>query len=149
MAAQSLVLVTLTELAGKEADQAAEKLVALNKLLEDAQVKLTMLTEYRNDYMAKLARDLETGMDAQSYQNFQSFIRKLDQAVGGQQESVELARSRVSAQRIVWQECQKKKLSYEVLAERSEKKAHQQEQKRDQKLMDEHAMRSSRQPGRG
>ena len=149
MAASSSVLTTLRELAEKETDQAAEKLVQLNKQLEDASTKLAMLKDYRNDYMNKLSRDLQAGMDAQSYQNFQNFIRKLDEAINGQQDMVEHAKARVAAQREVWQECQKKKLSFEVLAERSEKKLHQQELKRDQKMMDEHAMRNGKFGSRG
>ena len=57
---------------------------------------------------------------------------------------VELANQQVKIQRQLWQECQRKKLSYEVLSDRSEKRILKVEQKKDQKMMDEFAMRITR-----
>ncbi|OAM51261.1 flagellar export protein FliJ [Methylovorus sp. MM2] len=141
---QSVVLTTLKEIASKEVDAAAEKLAAANQLLKDANSKLDMLNEYRGDYVKKLDGILVSGFSADAYQNYQSFLRKLDQAILGQQDVVDSSRYQVNAQREIWQECQKKKLSYEVLADRSDKRAHQQQLKQDQKMMDEHAMRMNK-----
>lgn len=138
------VINTLQELAGKEVDQAAEKLGGINKQLEEELGKLEMLRGYRNDYLEKLSRQLSAGLDAQAHQNFQRFMRMLDQAIAGQEDAVQSARQQVQQCRELWQASQRKKLSYEVLGERSEKRAQQQELKRDQKLMDEHAMRARR-----
>jgi len=44
----------------------------------------------------------------------------------------------------LWQESQRKKLSYDVLITRSDKRAAKVEQKRDQKMMDEFATRMTR-----
>jgi flagellar FliJ protein len=87
---------------------------------------------------------LEAGMGAEAYQNFQNFFGKLDQAITGQQEVVELANQQVKVQKQLWQESQRKKMSYEVLSKRSVKRELKVEQKKDQKLMDEFAMRISR-----
>jgi flagellar FliJ protein len=83
-------------------------------------------------------------MGAEAYQNFQNFFKKLDQAIAGQQEVLEMTKQQVKVQRQLWQESQRKKLSYEVLTQRSDKRELKVEQKRDQKLMDEFAMRISR-----
>lgn len=145
MATQSSnVLGMLQGIASKEVDEAAEALANAMKLANEAQAKQDMLNEYRLDYVKNLNKILEAGMGAEAYQNFQNFFSKLDQAIAGQQEVVEQANQQVRIQKKLWQECQRKKLSYEVLSDRSDKRVLKVEQKRDQKMMDEFAMRITR-----
>ena len=145
MAKQSSnVLGMLQGIASKEVDEAAIALAKAMKLANEAQAKQDMLNEYRLDYVRNLNKILEAGMGAKAYQNFQNFFGKLDQAIAGQQEVVELANQQVKLQKQLWQESQRKKLSYEVLSDRSEKRELKVEQKKDQKLMDEFAMRITR-----
>ncbi|MDO9204343.1 MAG: flagellar export protein FliJ [Methylotenera sp.] len=145
MAAQSSnVLNMLQGLASKEVDEAAEALAKAMKVATEAQAKQDMLNEYRLDYVRNLNKILEAGMGAEAYQNFQNFFGKLDQAIAGQQEVVELANQQVKIQKQLWQESQRKKLSYEVLSDRSDKRVLKVEQKKDQKMMDEFAMRITR-----
>lgn len=138
------VLGMLQDIASKEVDEAAVALAKAMKLANEALAKQDMLNEYRLDYVRNLNKILEAGMGAKSYQNFQNFFGKLDQAIAGQQEVVELANQQVKIQKQLWQESQRKKLSYEVLTDRSEKRILKVEQKKDQKLMDEFAMRITR-----
>lgn len=145
MAKQSSnVLGMLQGIASKEVDEAAIALAKAMKLANEAQAKQEMLNEYRLDYVRNLNKILEAGMGAKAYQNFQNFFGKLDQAIAGQQEIVELANQQVKIQKQLWQDSQRKKLSYEVLSDRSEKRELKVEQKKDQKLMDEFAMRITR-----
>lgn len=145
MAKQSSnVLGMLQGIASKEVDEAAIALAKAMKLANEAQAKQDMLNEYRLDYVRNLNKILEAGMGAKAYQNFQNFFGKLDQAIAGQQEVVALANQQVKIQKQLWQESQRKKLSYEVLSDRSEKRELKVEQKKDQKLMDEFAMRITR-----
>ena len=138
------VLNMLQGIASKEVDEATEALAKAMKVAAEAQSKQDMLNEYRLDYVKNLNNILEAGMGAEAYQNFQNFFGKLDQAIAGQQEVVELANQQVKAKKFLWQESQRKKLSYEVLSDRSEKRVLKVEQKKDQKLMDEFAMRITR-----
>lgn len=138
------VLNMLQGIASKEVDEATEALAKAMKVAAEAQSKQDMLNEYRLDYVKNLNKILEEGMGAEAYQNFQNFFGKLDQAIAGQQEVVELANQQVKAKKFLWQESQRKKLSYEVLSDRSEKRVLKVEQKKDQKLMDEFAMRITR-----
>lgn len=135
---------TLKTLASNEVDAATEKLMAINRLAEEAESKLEMLQQYRNGYRDKLAVDMEAGLPAKSLLNFQSFLAKLDQAIAGQQEMVDSIRKQYEAQRGIWQESHKKKLTFGILVEKSEKLAHQSELKKEQKLMDEHAARTNK-----
>jgi flagellar FliJ protein len=134
----------LKDIASKEVDEATEALAKAMKLANEAQAKQDMLNEYRLDYVKNLNKILEAGMGAEAYQNFQNFFGKLDQAIAGQQEVVEQANQQVKVQKQLWQESQRKKLSYEVLSDRTEKRVLKVEQKKDQKMMDEFAMRITR-----
>lgn len=141
MAIQPQVLDTLKDLAAKELDAVAERLASLNKAFDEANKKLEMLHEYRNSYLEKFDSAVKLGLGAESYINYQNFLHKLDQAIVGQKDSVDYAHRQVLMQREVWQESQRKKLSFEVLSDRADQRAHRQELKQEQKLMDEHAMR--------
>jgi flagellar FliJ protein len=138
------VLKTLKEMAAKEVDLVTEALAHSMKVVEEAQNKQRLLREYQQDYLKNLNNLMETGVGAETYRNFQNFFTKLDQAVIGQQDVVEFAKQQVKVQRELWQESQRKKLSYEALSLRSDKRELKVEQKKDQKMMDEFAMRISR-----
>jgi flagellar FliJ protein len=145
MATQSSnVLGMLKGIATKEVDEATEALAKTMKLANEAQAKQDMLNEYRLDYVKNLNKILEAGIGADAYQNFQNFFGKLDQAIAGQQEVVELANQQVKVQKQLWQESQRKKLSFEVLSDRTDKRVLKVEQKKDQKMMDEFAIRITR-----
>lgn len=138
------VLKMLNDIAEKEVELATEALARAMKAADDAQKKHGMLIEYRQGYLHDMNKSLATGMGAEAYQNFQNFLKKLEQAIVGQLEVVEFTKQQVKVHRELWQESQKKKLSYDVLIERSDKRANKLEQKKDQKLMDEFATRISR-----
>jgi flagellar protein FliJ len=134
----------LRDIAAKQVDEATEALAKAMKVFEEAKSKYELLLEYRQDYVKNLNQSLAIGMGAETYQNFQSFFNKLDQAVNGQVELVKLADHQLKIQKQLWQESQRKKLSYQVLLKRSDKRVEKLAIKQDQKAMDEFAMRTSR-----
>jgi flagellar protein FliJ len=140
--ANKQVVTMLKDLASKEVDAAAEALAKANRALDDANSKYLLLKDYRLGYYEKLNAQLQQGMVADVYQNFQNFFKKLDQAIVGQLNNIELAKQHVKACKDMLVQSQRKKLSYAVLGQRQEKKDLQLAQKRDQKMMDEFAMRS-------
>lgn len=135
----------LQDMADKEVDVAAAALAEAMKMMNEAQSKYELLVSYRDDYHQNLNQSLETGIGAQAYQNFLGFFRKLDQAVKGQLEMLDIAKQHVQTQQKRWQESQRKKLSYGVLIQRHDQRQHKVMQKKDQQAMDEFAMRLSRQ----
>lgn len=140
----SNVLKMLEEIAAKEVELSTEALAKSMKAADDAQGKYDMLLDYRKGYQDNLTANLSKGMSAEAYQNFQNFFKKLDHAITGQMDAVLIAQQQVKVQRTLWQESQRKKLSYDVLISRSDKRVANVEQKRDQKMMDEFAMRMTR-----
>jgi len=138
------VIKMLTDLAEKQVSVATEALAYAMRLEREAQSKHDLLDGYRQDYVHNMNRQLQTGMTRETHLNYQNFINKLDDAVKGQLEVIAAAKLELNLKRELWQESQRKKLSYEVLSTRSEQRELKVEQKRDQKLMDEFAMRAVR-----
>ncbi len=138
------VIEMLKELAAKEVDEATQSLALAMKAADAAKAQQETLNQYRLDYVQNLNQALKNGMGAEVYQNFRHFFDRLDQAILGQQEVVLQTSKQVNIQKKLWQECQRKKLSYEVLAARAYQRVKKDEQKRDQKMMDEFAMRATR-----
>jgi len=135
------VLDTLIELATKETDEAAKRLGRAVRANSDAEQKLAMLMQYRDDYVARFQTKMSAGVSAAGYRNFQLFLDKLDEAIRGQQRVVQDAGRRVGNERTTWQGSERKRMSYDILAERATKVQQLKEAKRDQKQTDEFAAR--------
>ena len=133
------VLNTLYEQANEGLKLATEKAAKANNTLIEEEEKRDMLRGYRQDYVDNLAKLMAKGLTKETYQNYQNFLRKLDQAITGQEEMVVAAQYQLMIQREIWQEAQRKKMSYEVLLKRAKKKEHIVGLKREQKMMDEYA----------
>ena len=142
MSLSTTVLNTLLNLASNELELALESIAKANKMLAEAEEKGKTLQEYRQDYVDNLAKQLEKGLGKETHNNYQNFLKKLDQAISGQAEIIISAQYQVGKERELWQEAQRKKLSYDVLLKRKSKKEHHSALKLDQKMMDEYAMRA-------
>ena len=137
-------LETLIDLAQRESDNRAKRLGAALKALEEAEQKLQMLLGYRQDYADRLDQNQIAGITPLAYQNFVAFLGKLEQAISGQREVIKHARYKADTEKKAWQESERKRLSYRTLNERAALEALKIENKRDQKMMDDHAARTAR-----
>ena len=134
---------TLIELAVTETEAAAKRLGLAVRAGDEAQSKLALLLQYREDYAARFQADLATGLTAMGYRNFQVFLEKLDNAIAGQQQAVQAAQKRIDKERSAWQAGERKRMSYGTLADRAHKDAQRKEHRLDQKMTDEQAARLS------
>jgi flagellar FliJ protein len=137
-------LETLIDLAQRESDERARKLGAALKAVEEGEQKLQMLLGYRDDYGRKLDAAQQAGITPFAYHNFVAFLDKLENAVKGQREVIKHARYKADTEKAAWQESERKRLSYRTLTERAASQALVLENKRDQKMMDDHAARTAR-----
>ncbi len=142
MANQS-ALDTLIALAQRASDDAAKRLGTALKAVDEAEQKLTMLLGYRDDYGRKLEAAQVAGITPSAYQNFVAFIGKLDNAINGQREVLKHAQHKSGVEKAAWQASERKRLSYKTLNDRAAAELLRQENKRDQKQMDEHAARQA------
>ena len=132
---------TLIDLTTKDVEKAAQNLGAAIKSGEEAQQKLALLLQYRDDYAIRAQSGCIAGINAMDYRNFQAFLSKLDSAISGQQEIARMAQNHITERKVTWQECERKRMSYGTLADRAKKEKTRTELRRDQKMMDEHAAR--------
>jgi flagellar FliJ protein len=137
-------LETLIGLAQRESDDRARKLGAALKAVEEGEQKLQLLLGYRDDYGRKLDAAQQAGITPFAYHNFVAFLDKLENAVKGQREVIKHARYKADTEKAAWQESERKRLSYRTLTERAAAQALALENKRDQKMMDDHAARTAR-----
>jgi flagellar FliJ protein len=137
-------LETLIDLAQRESDDRAKKLGAALKAVEEGEQKLQMLLSYRDDYANKLDAAQQAGITPFAYQNFVAFLGKLENAINGQRDVIKHARYKADSEKQAWQESERKRLSYRTLTERAAAQALAVENKRDQKMMDDHAARTVR-----
>ena len=135
---------TLIELAQRASDDAAKRLGAALKAVEEAEQKYQMLLGYRDDYANRLDQAQMNGITPFAYANFVAFVGKLDNAINGQQEVVKHAKYKSEQEKAAWQESERKRLSYRTLNDRAAAEALKIENKRDQKMMDDHAARTVR-----
>lgn len=136
-------LETLIDLAGTATEDAAKRLGLAVKAGEEAQAKLVMLQQYREEYAARFQASLASGLGVMEYRNFQVFLDKLDTAVASQQQVIANLQRRIEKEREAWRESERKRLSYGTLLERTQKDAQHKEDKRTQKAMDEYAARQA------
>lgn len=134
---------TLIDLANKETDEAAKLLGATLRAGEEADQKLDLLMQYRDDYAARCQSNLASGISTTHFNNFQAFMQNLDHAIAGQQKVVSDAKQRIAQARAAWQACEQKKMSFVTLADRASKESTRRELWLDQKQNDEHAARSA------
>lgn len=132
---------TLIDLTTQQSEAAATRLGLANKARSEAQQKLTMLEEYRNEYAQQLQDQLSQGLSSGGYTNFKQFIAKLDQTIYQQQQIVHNSLYPVEKHRADWQASERKRLSYSTLTKRAETALRHKENKHDQKQTDEHASR--------
>ena len=142
--ANASALETLIDLAQRESDACAKRLGAALKAVDEGEQKLQMLLGYRDDYADRLDAAQVAGITPFAYQNFVAFLGKLDQAIDGQREVLKHARVKADMEKKGWQESERKRLSYRTLNERAALEALALENKRDQKMMDDHAARTAR-----
>jgi flagellar FliJ protein len=136
-------LETLIDLARRETDDAAKRLGAALKAAADAEEKLNMLIGYREEYGRRFDVSQQQGITPMAYRNFQAFMEKLDTAIKGQQEVVRHSKARGDQEKQLWQDAERKRMSFSTLRDRAAAQELKKEAKRDQKAMDEHASRQA------
>ncbi len=137
-------MTTLLELADRELNEAADRLAKTNQQIADAKAQREQLGTYRDEYIVRNQVSLASGMGVVELLNYRAFLKNLDRAVAGQEQIVEGYSNLAKNHLAMWQTCQSKKRSYEVLIEREKVKLHRQELKKEQKMMDEFSSNQKR-----
>lgn len=135
------VIETLIDLTVIESDAAAKRLGKAVRTSEESQEKNALLVNYRQEYIEKLQATLAIGLSVQQHKNYQAFIRGLDCAIAQQHQIYLIDQGKVLEQKHLWQQSERKRLSYTTLSNRANSLAKKLDGKREQKNTDEFAAR--------
>jgi flagellar FliJ protein len=133
------------DLARESADVATQRLGHAMKRLMDADRKLKMLLDYREEYQNKFRDSVSNGIDSAGMRNFNLFLEKLEGGIEAARAQADAARRATTEAQTEWQTQQRKLKAYDVLAERHEKLEATREARREQRETDDQAAASYRQ----
>lgn len=136
----------LLDLTRDKADEASRKLGALISEEQNARERLQLLEGYRAEYLEKFRAAQSSGLSPQAWQNFQSFLGRLDEAVGQQLKMVAQANQRTTQGQQAWIEENRQVKALDTLAVRHQQKTQQAEHRAEQKQLDEFSARHHRSP---
>lgn len=122
--------------------EAAERLLRMLKRKEDAaHQQLQALHGYKAEYQTKLSGGSAAGMEIILLRDFYVFMAKLDTAIAHQQAEFAKASANLAAAHVSWVALRQKVKAYETLASRHAQQEVLRQEKRDQRLSDEAALR--------
>lgn len=134
-------LQTLLDLSQLRLDEATRKLGELMNGQQEAQKRVDLLIEYRAEYQARFISASQTGLAPSEWQNFRSFLAKLDNAVEQAQVMLDASRANTVRGQQAWMEKRGRLKAYDTLADRHRDAAIKRELRNEQKLGDEHSAR--------
>ncbi|MBP2167157.1 flagellar FliJ protein [Erwinia toletana] len=147
MAKQNTPIETLRDLAQKDVEKAAVQLGDVRRAHKQADEQLSMLLNYQDEYRNKLNNDMSGGIASTRWHNYHQFILTLEKAI--EQHRNQLAQWNVKLEQALqlWRNKQQRLHAYETLQARAEANELLQENRLDQKRMDEFAQRASLRKG--
>ena len=128
---------TLLEIAKRNLNKAAEALAKANQDIAGAREQQNRLEIFREEYITQRNTLASEGVTATDLKNFQVFLKNIDQAIVGQNSTIQQYQEIAKHHTQHWQICQTKKRSYEVIIEKNLQQMQKLAVRREQKLMDE------------
>lgn len=124
---------TLLDLSKMRLDEATR---VLGKLISGEQVasqRLALLVGYRAEYYARFMSAAQSGIDRESWRNYQAFLARLDETITQAEEAVQQSRLRTLSGQQEWLGKKGRMRAFDILTQRHESReqyaAHHAEQK--------------------
>lgn len=130
-------LQTLLDLSQLRLDDATRQLGLLISGQQEAQKRFDLLVEYRAEYQARFAAAAQAGLAPATWQNFRSFLAKLDVAVDQARQMLETSQQNTAHGQRQWLEKRGDVKAWDTLADRHRQAHMRQELRREQKTGDE------------
>ncbi|WP_437613906.1 flagellar export protein FliJ [Erwinia sp. V71] len=147
MPKQNSAIDTLRELAQKDVEQAAVQLGDMRRAQKQADEQLSMLLNYQDEYRNKLNDDMSEGIASTRWVNYHQFIATLEKAIEQHRNQLAQWNTKVEQALTFWRDKQQRLHAYETLQARALANELLQENRLDQKRMDEFAQRASLRKG--
>lgn len=132
----------LTPILNLEKNREQERVKALGaarSMVVVQEEKLQQLVEYRGEYETSVTQEGVRGISASRLQGYHQFLNRLTAAITQQEEQVELARQKEQAAKGRWFEQRGAVKRMDMLIERNVTQERREDDKREQKSLDEQA----------
>lgn len=147
MAKHASPIETLCGLAQKDLEKAAIQLGDVRRGQKQADEQLHMLLNYQDEYRKTLNNTMAEGINSTRWYNYHQFIETLEKAIEQHRLQLTHWNGRVENALRLWRDKQQRLHAYETLQARAAATALLQENRLDQKRMDEFAQRASLRKG--
>ncbi|ADU69695.1 flagellar export protein FliJ [Pantoea sp. At-9b] len=138
---------TLRDLAEQDLEKAVIHLGDMRRGHQQADEQLHMLLDYQDEYRNKLNQDMSGGIASTRWTNYHQFIQTLEKAIEQHRQQLLQWSQRLDQALNNWREKQKRLNAYQTLITRAAENALRQENRLDQKRMDEYAQRAALRKG--
>ena len=123
--------------------ESAERLLLTLKCREDsARARLEELQGFKAEYQQRLTGTGSRGIDIHLLRDFHAFLMKMDGAIQQQANEVDKAHAHWLQAHHHWMQLRQKVKAYETLAQRHQAQELARQEKREQRLSDENALRA-------
>ncbi|SFN63450.1 flagellar FliJ protein [Izhakiella capsodis] len=136
-------IATLCDLAQQELDKAVTQLGDVRRGHQQAEDQLTMLLSYQDEYRLQLNDSMVNGMPSDRWYNYHQFIKTLERAIEQHRGQLIQWNTRLERALAGWRDKQQRVHAYQTLQARAVANERLQENRLDQKRMDEFAQRAS------
>lgn len=141
-------LLTLLQHETSERDRAAAALQRAREAAERARMQAEQLQQYRRDYQGRWSPQARGHSSVELLHSFRAFMQRLDDAMAQQHDQVSMLDAQCARAQAALHACERRLASLRVLIERRHALALQQQRRREQKELDEFALRrATAQPG--
>ncbi|MBP9712235.1 MAG: flagellar export protein FliJ [Sterolibacterium sp.] len=134
-------LQTLLDLSQLRMDDAAKRLGQLLASEQEASARLLLLQQYRAEYQGRFISSSQQGIGRDQLDNYRSFLLRLDEAIDQARQMTEHSRQRTSLGQQDWLDKRGQVKAYDTLSQRHQSHQSSLENRKEQKLLDEHAAR--------
>jgi flagellar protein FliJ len=142
-------LLSLLAHAERERNAAMSEAKRVELVHRNAQRQADQLLAYRNDYEQRWGQRFADGGGIDIVQCYQGFMARLGDAIGAQQRVVAMAAQRLEDAQLLWQQREIRVASIRKLMDRRNVEVQAVEARREQKQLDEQAVRSAWQRAAG
>lgn len=139
--AKTFPLQSILDLSQMRLDEATRRLGELISGEQRAAQQLDVLIQYRDEYHARFLEAARAGLNRDQWRNYQSFLERLDAAIGQANDLVAQSRSRTAAGQQDWLHKRGRLKAFDTLAQRHQVRVDHAEARQEQKELDEHGMR--------
>ena len=137
MASNNKQLETLLKFEQGKEEQAANTLRNAENDYQQNLIRLQSVADYRLEYMSRLSRRSQLGVDSATYNHYHAFISKLDYASEQVKIAMHQAKALVKQSKVLWIKQRQKVQAVEMLTEKRNIVLMKKENKKEQSMFDE------------